>query len=41
MINGNLGDMLKSVKAISKEVVCDGSMVIPYVAVNGIIISSK
>lgn len=41
MINGNLGDMLKNVKAISKEVVCDGSMVIPYVAVNGIVISSK
>lgn len=41
MINGNLGEMLKNVKAISKEVVCDGSMVVPYVAVDGIVISSK
>lgn len=41
MINGNLGEMLNNVKAISKEVVCDGSMVLPYVAVNGIVISSK
>lgn len=41
MINGNLGEMIKNVNAISKEVVCDGSMVLPYVAVNGIVISSK
>ena len=41
MINGNLGEMLKNVKAISKETIADGSMVLPYVAVNGIVISGK
>ncbi len=41
MINGNLGEMLKHIKAISKETIADGSMVLPYVAVNGIVISGK
>jgi len=41
MINGNLGLMLQNIRAISKEVICDGSMVVPYVAVDNIVISSK
>ncbi len=41
MINGNLGAMIQNVKAISKETVADGSMVMPYVAVNNIVISGK
>ncbi len=41
MINGNLGVMLQNIKAISKETVADGSMVMPYVAVNNIVISGK
>ncbi len=41
MINGNLGAMLQNIEAISKEIVADGNMVLPYVAVNGIVVSGK
>lgn len=41
MINGNLAKMLQNIVAISKETLEDGESVIPYVAVNGIVISGK
>lgn len=41
MINGNLADMLMNIRAISKERVCDGSTVLPWVAFDGITISGK
>ena len=41
MINGNLENVFKNVIAISKEQVCDGSSVLPYLACGGIVISGK
>jgi PmbA protein len=41
MINGNLGEAVKNVRSISKELICDGSSVVPYMAIDGIIISGK
>ena len=41
MINGNLGDCLKKIRAISSEVLCNGGMVVPYVLVDGIVVSGK
>ena len=41
MISGNLADMLKNVVAVSKETVCDGTSVLPYIAFRGITISGK
>ena len=41
MVNGNLGEAFRKIRGISKEVLCDGSSVIPYIAVDGIIISGK
>ncbi len=41
MVNGNLGDVCRNIRAISKELVCSGSSVMPYIAVDGIIISGK
>lgn len=41
MINGNLADMLQNIVAISKETVADGASVLPYLAVDGIVISGK
>lgn len=41
MINGNLAAMLKQVQAISREVVEDGAMSLPWLAVGGITISGK
>ncbi len=41
MISGNLGNILKNIRAISKEQVCDGGSVIPYMAVDGVTISGK
>ena len=41
MVNGNLGDMLNHVVGISKELVMDGESVLPYLAVDGIVISGK
>ena len=41
MVNGNLADMFNNIRGISKEVICDGGSVIPYIAVDGIVISGK
>ena len=41
MINGNLADALKKIRSISSEYVADGSMVVPYVLIDGIIVSGK
>lgn len=41
MINGNLADMLNRVVAVSKETVEFGDAVLPYLAVDGIVISGK
>ena len=41
MINGNLAEVFKKVTAISKETVCDGSTVLPYLMTEGIVISGK
>ncbi len=41
MISGNLADMLRQLRGISRETVKDGSSVIPYLAVDGITISGK
>ena len=39
MINGNLADIFKNVSAISEELVCDGTSVLPYMACEGMVIS--
>ena len=41
MINGNLGDVFANAFAVSREVSCDGSTVLPYMAASGVIISGK
>lgn len=41
MINFNLADMMKNVTALSKETLCDGTMVVPYIKVEHILISGK
>ncbi len=41
MINGNLGDIIMDIEGISKEVLCDGNSVLPYLAVGGAVISGK
>ena len=41
MINGNLEAVFKTVRAISREVICDGDSVFPYMASDGIVISGK
>lgn len=41
MINGNLADMLRNVRAISAETVCDGASVLPWAAFDGVTISGK
>ncbi len=41
MINGNLGEIFMNVEGISKEVLCDGTSVLPYLAVGGAVISGK
>lgn len=41
MVNGNLGEIFKNIRAVSKEQVCDGNSVIPYIAVDGVVISGK
>ncbi len=41
MVNGNLGEIVKNIRAISKEQVCDGYAVVPYIAVDGVVISGK
>ena len=41
MVNGNLGESFRHIRGISREVLCDGGSVMPYIAVDGIIISGK
>ena len=41
MINGNLGDMLRHVRGISRERDVQGVFTLPYLAVDGILISGK
>ncbi|MBP3610075.1 MAG: TldD/PmbA family protein [Lachnospiraceae bacterium] len=41
MISGNLAEMLKNIVAVSKERVADGGAVMPYIAVDGIVVSGK
>jgi len=41
MVNGNLGEIVKHIRAISKELLADGDMVVPYIAADGVVISGK
>ena len=41
MVNGNLGEAFSHIRGISKEVLCNGGSVVPYIAVDGITISGK
>ena len=41
MINGNLGKALAKIRALSKELLIDGSMVAPYALIDGIVVSGK
>lgn len=41
MVNFNLADMMQNVTALSKETLCDGTMVVPYVQVSHVLISGK
>lgn len=41
MINFNLADMMHNITALSKEVLCDGAMVVPYIEVSHVLISGK
>ncbi len=41
MVNGNLGEAFRHIRGISKEVLCNGGSVVPYIAVDGIVISGK
>ena len=41
MISGNLFDMFKNIKAISKEQLCDGRMVMPNIMVGNVTISGN
>ncbi|MDR1116777.1 MAG: TldD/PmbA family protein [Oscillospiraceae bacterium] len=41
MISGNLLDMVNNVQAVSRETVCDGASVLPWIAFGGITVSGK
>lgn len=41
MIAGNLAEMLNHVVAISKETISDGRSILPYLAVDGVVVSGK
>ena len=41
MVNGNLGKMFANIREVSKEQVCFGGYVVPYIAFDGIVISGK
>ncbi len=40
-VNGNLGEMFGKIRDLSKEQVCFGGSVVPYIAFDGIVISGK
>ena len=39
--NCNLAEMFKNVVSVSKAVLCDGGMVVPYIGVEHVVISGK
>jgi len=41
MISGNLFEMFKNIKDVSKEQVCAGWCVTPYMSFDGVVISGK
>lgn len=41
MISGNVGDLLRNIRAISKETVCDGATVMPTIAFDGVTVSGQ
>ena len=41
MINGNLGQIFGNISAISRETVCDGGSVLPYMAFPHVVVSGK
>ena len=41
MVSSNLFDIFNNVKAVSKELLCDGSMVVPYLQVSGVTVSGN
>ncbi len=41
MISGNIGDLLKNIRAISKETVADGMSVLPAIAFDGVTVSGQ
>ena len=41
MISGNLAQILKSVRDISRERIADGGSVLPYISFDGITVSGK
>ena len=41
MISGNLAEMLQNLRAVSREVMEDGAMSVPYMAFDGVTISGK
>ncbi len=41
MISGNLGEAFGHIRGISSELCCNGSAVVPYIAMDGIVISGK
>ena len=41
MVNGNLAEAFRHIRGISREVLCNGRSVVPYIAVDGIVISGK
>ena len=41
MVNGNLEKMFSNIREVSKEQVCFGGYVVPYIAFDGIVISGK
>lgn len=41
MVNGNLGNAFQNIRGISKELLLDGTSALPYIAIDGIVISGK
>lgn len=41
MISGNLQDLLLNVRAISRETTCNGTSVLPWIALDGVTVSGK
>ncbi|MCR4643070.1 MAG: TldD/PmbA family protein [Lachnospiraceae bacterium] len=41
MVSGNLGEAFKNIRGITKEQRCNGSTVVPYIAIDGIVISGR